>query len=259
MKQSKTILLLTALLVSTLVSGALLAQDPAVTERGEAVYNSRCVICHGPAGDGKGLMGVIHRNQLNGMVVSIYPRDFTAGMFKFRSTPSGYLPTDADLLRIVTEGIPRSGMPGHVDVPLSDRVAVVEYVKTFSPRWQRDEPGEPIEIASPPPSYVGGEESVARGEEMYAKARCAMCHGETGQGDGPSAATLTDSWGDKILPFDFTSGPLKGGSSAENVYRTFVTGLDGTPMPSYQDAIEEQDRWDLVSYCLELMTMASAE
>jgi hypothetical protein len=39
------------------------------------------------------------------------------------------------------------------------------------------------------------------------------------------------------------------------VYRTFMTGLDGTPMPSYQDALpEEQSRWDLVSYCFELMT-----
>lgn len=258
MKQNSFILASVALLASGLVSGALAAQDSAVVERGQAVYNSRCVVCHGPAGDGKGLMGIIYRNQLNGLVVTTYPRDFTAGMYKFRSTPSGYLPTDEDLLRIITQGIPRSGMPGHTDVPLKDRMAVIEYIKTFSPRWQKDGPGEPIEIASPLPSYVGGEDSTRRGQEMYAKARCAMCHGETGRGDGPSSGSLTDSWGDRIVPFDFTSGPLKGGSSPENVYRTFVTGLDGTPMPSYQDAIQEQDRWDLVSYCLELMNTASA-
>ena len=51
---------------------------------------------------------------------------------------------------------------------------------------------------------------------------------------------LQDSWGDQILPFDFTSGPLKGGATADAIYRTFVTGLDGHAMPSYQDAIERR-------------------
>jgi mono/diheme cytochrome c family protein len=89
--------------------------------------------------------------------------------------------------------------------------------------------------------------------------QCAKCHGDTGKGDGPSSSGLEDSWGDEILPFDFTSGPLKGGSSAEMIYRTFMTGLDGTPMPSYQEAMpEEQDRWDLVSYCLQLMEGVTA-
>jgi mono/diheme cytochrome c family protein len=229
------------------------AQDPALIERGEAVYKSRCIICHGDKGDGKGLTGIIHRAQQSGMVITIYPRDFTAGVFKFRSTPSGYLPTDADLMRIVTEGVSRSGMPSHVDVPVDDRQAVIEYIKAFTDRWQDTaERGEPIEIGEAP-DYVGTSESVERGREVYKIMQCAKCHGETGLGDGPSSAELEDSWGDKILPFDFTSGPLKGGSSPGNIYRTFVTGLDGTPMPSYQDSIEEQDSWDLVSYCLELM------
>jgi mono/diheme cytochrome c family protein len=228
------------------------AQDAALVERGASVYGSRCVICHGANGDGKGLTGIIHRAQSNGLVITVYPRDFTAGVFKFRSTPSGSLPLDSDLMRIVTEGISRSGMPSHVDVPEADRRAVVEYIKTFSPKWQNNVVPEPIEIGMAP-GYVGTAESTERGKEMWNLMRCAMCHGEYGRGDGPSSATLEDSWGERILPFDFTSGPLKGGSSPENIYRTFVTGLDGTPMPSYQDAIAEQDRWDLVSYCLELM------
>ena len=84
--------------------------------------------------------------------------------------------------------------------------------------------------------------------------QCAMCHGERGLGDGSSSPTLQDSWGDKIVAFDFTSGPLKGGSTPEMIYRTFMTGLDGTPMPSYESAMPEvQDRWDLVSFCIDLM------
>ena len=192
------------------------------------------------------------------MVVTIYPRDFTAGVYKFRSTPSGYLPTDEDLMRIVTEGISRAGMPSHTDLSEADRRAVIEYIKTFSERWKDDEPGEPLVIESAP-SYVGSSESTSRGKGVYATMQCEKCHGETGRGDGPSSADLEDSWGDKILAFDFTSGPLKGGSTPEMIYRTFMTGLDGTPMPSYQEALpEEQDRWDLVSYCLNLMAGGEA-
>ena len=252
MKQTTVIVALLAVAALAAVPGGAFAQDPALVERGTAVYASRCVICHGPSGDGKGLTGIIHRAQTSGIVIAIYPRDFTAGVFKFRSTPSGSLPTNDDLMRTVTEGISRSGMPSHSDLSLEDRRAVVEFIKTFSPKWQEQEASEPIDIGAVP-SFVATPESVDRGREAYALMQCAKCHGERGRGDGPSSGVLQDSWGDRILPFDFTSGPLKGGATAAAIYRTFVTGLDGTPMPSYGDAIEAEDRWHLVSYCLELM------
>lgn len=231
---------------------AVTAQDAARVEEGKRVYNRSCVVCHGPNGDGKGLMGVIHRAQQTGVVVSTYPRDFTAGMYKFRSTPTGSLPTDEDLLRVVTNGIPRSGMPSHKDLSLEDRQAVIEYIKTFSKRWKDQAPDPPLRLGAVP-SYVGTTESIERGRAMYEDAGCADCHGPSGRGDGKASADLKDNWGEKILPFDFTSGPLKGATGAEGIYRTFMTGLDGTPMPSFQDVLEEQQRWDLVSYCLELM------
>lgn len=231
------------------------AQD---LEQGKAVYDSRCVICHGDQGDGRGLIGVVHRAQTNGIVVTTYPRDFTAGVFKFRSTPSGVLPTDDDLMRIVTEGISRAGMPSHTDLSEAERRNVIAYIKTFSQRWEQDGPGAPIVIGSAP-GFVGSSQSANRGAEVYRTMQCFQCHGDDGLGDGPASATLQDSWGDKSIPFDFTSGPLKGGSTPEMIYRTFMTGLDGTPMPSYEAAMpDEQDRWDLVSYCLRLMSGAPA-
>ena len=145
MKQALTVLLV---LAGLLHAPRTLAQD---VDAGKAVYDSRCVICHGADGDGQGLVGIVHRAQTNGVVVTIYPRDFTGGVFKFRSTPTGQLPTDADLMRIVTEGISRSGMPSHTDLSEADRQNVIAYIKTFSPRWEEDEPGEPLEIGSPPP------------------------------------------------------------------------------------------------------------
>ena len=46
----------------------------------------------------------------------IRPRDFRTGLFKFRSTPSGSLPTDDDLLRTVTQGVRWTGMIGRADL-----------------------------------------------------------------------------------------------------------------------------------------------
>ena len=90
-------------------------------------------------------------------------------------------------------------------------------------------------------------------EKIYKDMKCWECHGNEGKGDGTKANDLKDDWGDKILPFNFTTGTLKRGSSPENVYLTFTTGLDGTGMPSYEDSLNEEDRWHLVSYTLKLM------
>ncbi len=243
---------LAVITVAGLTPAVSAAQDHAQIEVGRKVYDKYCVVCHGVQGDGKGLMGVIHRAQKNGMVVSIYPRDFTAGMFKFRSTETGSLPMDEDLLNTVTNGIPRSGMPSHKDVSLDDRKAVIEYVKTFSGKWDEADPPVAIPIGKAP-SYVRTAESAGRGKKLYNEYGCFQCHGELGRGDGPASPNLQDNWGEPILAFDFSSGPLKGGTEPEDIYKTFVTGLDGTPMPSFADSLTEKQRWDIVSYCLVLM------
>jgi mono/diheme cytochrome c family protein len=108
-------------------------------------------------------------------------------------------------------------------------------------------------IAVKKPGWVGSADSVMKGEKVYKDMKCWECHGNEGKGDGSKADELKDDWGDKILPFDFTTGALKRGSSPENVYITFSTGLDGTGMPSYADSLKEDDRWHLVSYTLKLM------
>jgi len=241
-----------AAMAADLTPTASAAADRQTVDLGKEVFASYCVICHGDKGDGKGLVGIVSRAQQEGVVVYTYPRDFTAGLFKFRTTPTGYLPTDQDLLKTITEGIPRSGMPSHEDVPLNERKAVVEYIKTFSKRWQEEEPGTPITVAKAP-DYVGTQGSVDRGKKLFAQVGCDKCPGAAGRGDGPSSGALKDAWRDKILPFAFTSGALKGGTGAEDIYRTLVTGLDGTPMPSYEESLSEEQRWDIVSFCLELM------
>lgn len=233
------------------IAGNPRAADSKTVQAGKKVYESRCIICHGPDGDGKGLIGVVHRVEKKGLVWNIYPRDYTAGVFKFRTTPTGCLPTEDDLLRVVTNGISRSYMPSSADLSVEERKAVIEYIKTFSPRWKEEAPCKTITVKKP--AWVGNSASVARGEKLWKEMKCWECHGDQGMGDGPKSGDLTDDWGDKILPFDFTSGATKMGFAPENIYTAYTTGLDGSGMPSFEDSMSEEDRWHLVSFTLKLM------
>ncbi len=231
--------------------------DARKLKRGREVYEHYCVVCHGKNGDGKGHLGLvrytIQRFHKRGLLWYFLPADFTLGVFKLRSTPTGCLPTDEDLMRTVTLGIPRSGMPSHKVLPEEDRRAVVEYIKTFSERWQEEEPCESITV---PRRYawVGSDTSAEKGKKLYIKLKCWECHGYTGEGNGPKADRLVDDRGNKVIPLDFTTGLLKRGLTPESLYLTFTTGFDGSGMPSYEDSLPDvQMRWHLVSYVLKLM------
>ncbi len=224
----------------------------AMLEEGKKSYEVRCLLCHGENGDGKGFVGIIRRAEKNGRVLEIYPRDLTMGVFRFRTTPTGCLPDDKDITDIITKGVPRSFMPSHEkEFSLKEKEAVKEYIKTFSFRFEEEDPCDPIAVEKP--LWIGSADSVEKGKKIYKDMKCGECHGYQGEGDGPKSNDLKDDWGKQILPFNFATGDLKRGSSAENVYITFTTGLDGTGMPSYEDSLNEDDRWHLVSYTLKLM------
>jgi mono/diheme cytochrome c family protein len=231
--------------------------DKGNIDLGKHVYNIRCALCHGSNGDGKGMVGVIRRMETSGREQIIFPWDLTQGVFRFRSTPSGCLPDDEDLLGTISNGIPVSLMPSHDHIPSEEKKALVQYLKTFSDRWEEEEDEEEDESCAPfivkKPDWVGSDVSIKKGEIIYKKMKCWECHGDEGTGDGAKAADLKDDWGRTMLPFDFTSGDLKRGSSPDNVYITFSSGLDGTSMPSYADSLNEEERWHLVSYTLKLM------
>jgi mono/diheme cytochrome c family protein len=155
-------------------------------------------------------------------------------------------------------------MPEWSLLPERQRRAVIEYVKGFYPEWDERGAGAPIFMPTPPPS-LGTPAAVARGRELYQLLECTACHGKRGQGDGPSAGRLApDAWGNPQKPFNFTKGRLKSGAGPEDIYRTFMTGVNGTAMPSYFDIfaepdgenIREGDAWNLVSYILSLRVPA---
>jgi len=206
--------------------------------RGKLVYERRCIGCHGVRGDGNGPAAAF---------LDPRPRNFTLGSFKFRSTPSGSLPTDGDLYRTLSRGVRWTAMPTWHELPEKDRLAAVAYIKTFSSRWTTERPEPAVPIGDPP---MPTPELLLAGRELYAQAKCAQCHGPGGRGDGPSAADLKDDLGFSIRPADFTKGQFKGGGDVRDVYRTMTTGLDGTPMPSFVDSMKDAERWAIGYYVL---------
>ncbi len=234
------------LAVLLLLGAPALAQSDTGTQeqidRGKVVYDKYCSQCHGYEGDGNGYA--------TGRVLPV-PRDFTAGKYKFRTTPSGMLPTDADLVKVIKDGLPYTSMPGWPQISDADIQNIVYYLKTMSPAWQNpDSYGEPIDVPSPPPMT---EESIERGAQVYVDQGCGACHGLAGRGDGLSAKTLKDDWGNPLRPVDMTKRwTFRAGATREQIYTTFSTGVNGTPMPSYGDTLAVEDRWDLVNYIYSL-------
>ncbi len=219
--------------------------------RGKEVYERRCIACHGAKGDGNGWAATFLYKQR--------PRNFTFGEFKFRLT-KGALPTDADLLRTITRGVRGTAMPAWFELPLDDRLAVIQYLKyeLAADRSDPDKPvlyfvdeppGAPMVIGTPPAPTAS---LVAHGGEVWQQAKCWECHGKTGRGDGEKAAGLKDDWGFPIRPANLARGQFKSGPGVADIYRTISTGLTGTPMPSFQASFSEADRWALANYILSL-------
>jgi len=204
---------------------------------GKELFRRYCFGCHNLTGDGNGM---------EAQWIDPKPRDFTAAVFKCRSTPTGTLPTDQDLFDAITRGFDTTFMPQWRPLPANQRADLVAYIKTFSPRWKQEKPGTPITIPPETPATI---ESILHGRELFQKMECWKCHGPQGHGDGPSASTLTDSKDNPIRPYNFSTGSrFKCGVTNQDLYRIFMTGLDGTPMPSFGDVIKPAEAWDLVHF-----------
>ena len=212
-----------------------------MAEVGKEVYRRYCVGCHGEKGDGKGKAAAL---------LVVKPRDFSTGVFEFKSTPTGSLPTDDDLMRTLLRGLPGNSMPSYELVPERERRAVIAYIKTFSERWKKEEPPPPIPIPATPASFRSPE-SILKGKEVYRANGCPVCHGEEGDGKGPAAAGLRDARGNPDRPRNFKRGVYEGGSTPKDLFRTLTTGVEGTPMPAFPQ-IPEEEKWRLISFLLSL-------
>lgn len=233
-----------------LLLGAVGGTAQSTAERGEELYLRWCAECHGNEGRGDGPAAdrMLPR-----------PRDFTAARYQIRTTGSGELPTDDDLLRVMREGLPGTTMPGWPNLSPGDRRAVVDYIKSLSPFFEGPAP-ETVSFSRDP---GGGEEALASGRRAYETLECFKCHGEAGRGDGSSAPTLEDWRGLPIRTADLTEPwNFNGGSAASEIHARILTGLDGTPMPSAIEALQaaivsEDEVWHLAHYVRSLAPATS--
>ncbi len=224
--------------------GASGARRGPVCENGHAaeIYRRNCAVCHGERGGGDGLAAASLEPR---------PRDLSRAVFKIRSTPSGSPPTDRDLVRVISKGLPGTAMPAWSQFLSREEIeAVAECIKELSPNFAAAKRVEPLPVKVP---QAPQDDSLFNGATQWRRLGCPECHGGDGRGLGPRALDLKDDNGVAVLPTDLTNKWLfRGGYAPEDVYLRLVTGMDGTPMKSYLGLASERDLWDLVNYVLDL-------
>ena len=209
---------------------------------GAVLYGKYCSQCHGDKGDGAGYAALHLKPR---------PRNFTAGKFKIRTTPSGGLPTTDDLRHIIKAGMPYTSMPPWPNFTDDELKQLAYYVKSFSPDFEK--PDFNVAPLSLPKAPKYTKESAEAGRKVYEETGCIKCHGDLGRGDGPSARTLADDAGFPLKPADFTQRwTFRGGPTREDIFRTMTTGLNGTPMPAFGDALKDDQRWAITDYIYSL-------
>lgn len=208
---------------------------------GRKIFSKSCMQCHGARGKGDG-------DWAAGWITN-RPRNFRSGVFKYRTTPMGKLPTHDDLKRTISKGVSGTAMPAFAHhLREHEYDAVIEYIKSFSVRWKDPENfAKPMTLPATEPKWLGEKSRIQAGKGLF-ETYCIACHGAGGKGDGHGGRELIDLWGFPIHPADLTNGTYKSGTQPLDLYRTLATGLDGTPMVGFGEALTEEQLWELISY-----------
>jgi mono/diheme cytochrome c family protein len=259
---------------------------PAATlNEGRVAYMHYCYACHGDKGDGRGPSAPAMRPP---------PRDLTQAIFKFGGVRAGELPTDEDLEALIRNGFAGTPM---LDWDISDRErrSIVQYIKTFSPRWKTEPPGERVVPEVPDPWGGHEKEAIARGELIYhlsgveldpatstvktVLAGCNACHPSYLSPAGLDALSnrilkkpvevrekplrpamkesefMVGETKVGFLPSDFLFHTMKNGVSPTALFRTIAAGIGGTAMPTWKGSVKDEDLWALVHYVRHLLAM----
>ncbi len=226
------------LLIAQCLPLDILAEDIA----GEEIYLKRCVGCHGIDGDGLGPV----EERLNPP-----PRDFTSGMFKFRTTGfDDMIPNDRDVIRMITDGMPGTAMPGWGDVlSEQDILDLVSYLKIFS-GFEEEEPSQQVDYGE---QIASGPDSIEKGKILFHESdRCSECHGLDAKGD--AIKRLKGDNGERTWPRNLTKPwTFRTSNDPRDIFSRISVGIPGTQMPSFADPVSKkklsiEQRWHVANY-----------
>lgn len=242
--------------------------DAGVTlARGRELFVRQCAICHGETGDGAGRFAYL---------MDPRPRNLKLGKFKLATTEN-QIPSDDDLLRTISRGMPGSAMPPWGHLPVADLQALVAFVRQIhvdavraeleagvkdgtytadeAPELlaQRTQPGPPIVVPPEPPV---DDLRWFNGRRVYLEA-CASCHGPDGH--PLMDAVKFDDEGYPNPPRSFVNGIFKGGMDGPALWCRIVKGMRGTPMPASEGNYTNDEVWDLIHYVQSLARAGSQD
>ncbi len=215
---------------------------PGDVDMGKAVYDQRCIWCHGVEGDGDSAA----TEWLNPP-----PRDFSSAQYKIKTTGfDDIVPNDEDIYRMIAKGMPGTAMPGWDDILSEQEIwDLTAYIKTFG-GLEEETPSQQVDYGTPVPSSP---ESIARGQELFLDGeRCSECHGEDGKGD--SIKGLKDDNGERTWPRNLTKPwTFRGSNDSKDIYSRISVGIPGTQMPSFADPtskkkLSTEERWHIANY-----------
>lgn len=176
------------------------ARSPLVA-RGKELFIRQCAVCHGDAGDGAGKFAYLMNPR---------PRNLQQGDFKLATTQN-QVPSDEDLIRTISRGMPGSAMPPWGHLPVSDLQALAAYVREFRANAVRDMAKAMVSAgkleAQAVETYVSGRVQAGalvvvppepiqndirwfNGRRLYLEG-CASCHGVDGHGFGLHGSALS--------------------------------------------------------------------
>ena len=111
----------------------------------------------------------------------------------------------------------------------------------------------PPKVVEPGQGTPSSPESISRGQQVYEKLQCGKCHGTDGRGTGAVTTEFQDDWQQPLPAADLTQPwSFRGGATSRDIYLRFRTGMAGTPMPSFIEAANDKEMWDLANYIVSL-------
>lgn len=237
---------------------------------GKSTYTEYCMPCHGVNGDGKGT---------SAKGLSVPPRNFQLGQYKFGHVVSGELPHDEDFYKLLREGLTGTAMLPWKELSDKQMFNLVQYIKTFAPaKWVGADKklGETIVLTKDPYGDAHKESAIQKGKEVYhAVAQCWTCHrayvnhaefSEISQKVNGKGVTEFDpemyhvklqpnDYGYMSMPPEFTYDLVRSAKTVEELYIRLSAGVGGTSMPSWKGTLQDDEIWAVAHYVKSLIDL----